>query len=309
MIPRRNLKPYEINAIRWAQSVRSSPAQERPQGRIFKGKQREHAIEQAQVLLSRWQSSYFQYEGATRAGIRSGLCLAGYGWAKADQEAASLVEAALHRMGARRPTWEEGQRGYVEPRENCINCGGLIPEELLLGGRAPRFCSTPCARTALSHSEIKVRSSMDRVYREAIVAITKTRLPARPCAHCGRGFKSTMARQIYCSQTCAGAAGRTVPERACAHCGKVFRPHHNTQEHNPGIFCSKACTDAHRRPMTCACCGTEFMGHANNRYCSETCSKFVYKVKAGKRLNMTPRVFDCIYVFARAALASRSRCG
>jgi len=83
-------------------------------------------------------------EGPIRQGLRSRLCLQGWSWADADTMAADIVAVALHRNGAKRPTWVEGQTAAFQdgasiPRERCLNC-----KAPLLGEIGERFCSRPC---------------------------------------------------------------------------------------------------------------------------------------------------------------------
>jgi len=79
-------------------------------------------------------ASPFQYEAAATHGLRAALCLRGWHWQDAHDEARSLVKLALDLMGARRPSWEMGQREYAlrdyafTERTRCIRCGGEIPE-------------------------------------------------------------------------------------------------------------------------------------------------------------------------------------
>lgn len=88
----------------------------------------------------------FAAEGPCRAGIRSSLCLQGWSWQEADDAAALVVAAALHVVGARRPTWYEGQPEWTQPgalpieRERCAFCRGRLPEGHW------RFCCRECGQ-------------------------------------------------------------------------------------------------------------------------------------------------------------------
>lgn len=86
------------------------------------------------------------HEAATRHGIRASLCWQGWSWQDADTMAAEIVTAALDRIGAKRPTWLEGQPaafqdGASVPRERCLGCGAA-----LLGEVGHAFCSRGCRR-------------------------------------------------------------------------------------------------------------------------------------------------------------------
>lgn len=101
----------------------------------------------------------FAAEGSCRAGVRASLCTQGWRWIDADQMAAVLVSAALAIVGAKRPTWYEGQPEWTQPGatpiiyDRCRCCHGPIPE----GRRV--FCCFECKnmfherRAAQAHSE------------------------------------------------------------------------------------------------------------------------------------------------------------
>lgn len=86
----------------------------------------------------------FAVEGPCRAGIRSSLCLKGWSWALADLVASEIVTAALNTVGAKRPTWLEGQPEYTQPgalpieRERCLRCRKPLPDGHL------KFCCDEC---------------------------------------------------------------------------------------------------------------------------------------------------------------------
>jgi hypothetical protein len=65
-------------------------------------------------------------------------------WIVADIVAARIVRQALDRVGARVPSWEEGQRYYAQAdlfcAAYCVNCGAL-----LLNRRDARFCGRACS--------------------------------------------------------------------------------------------------------------------------------------------------------------------
>lgn len=100
----------------------------------------------------------FAMEAPQRYGLRSSLCLDGWPWCYADQEAAAVVHAALHRVGARRPLWIEGQQEYTSGGflrdEHCWVCGSPLPRH------AKKFC---CERHARIGKQIRVTSMYDLI--------------------------------------------------------------------------------------------------------------------------------------------------
>lgn len=84
-------------------------------------------------------------EGPLRHGIRSDLCLYGWRWADADRVADVVVQGALRRVRAVRPSWYEGQPewaiqpGVLIERTRCIKCHKPLPEG------HHKFCGKLCA--------------------------------------------------------------------------------------------------------------------------------------------------------------------
>lgn len=110
-------------------------------------------------------------EGPLRHGIRSNLCLLGWRWPDADAMARELIEEALRRLRAVRPTWKEGQpewvieAGTLIARTRCINCHKPLPEG------HHKFCGELCGD---AHSERVARrrnASEDRAIQLAIHSI------------------------------------------------------------------------------------------------------------------------------------------
>jgi hypothetical protein len=93
-------------------------------------------------------SSPFRYEAACRHGLRAQLCLNGWPWEAADQEAHRLVQSALDLLGARRPSYEQGQPDWTHQgvitveRTRCKRCGRPLPED------AWKWCSATCRSAA-----------------------------------------------------------------------------------------------------------------------------------------------------------------
>jgi predicted nucleic acid-binding Zn ribbon protein len=117
------------------------------------------------------QPTAFAEEAPRRYGLRSDLCLKGWPWPYADMEAASVVHAALQRVGAKRPMWIEGQlefchSGYLRD-DRCWVCGSPLPRH------RKKFCSDSCQRIAARSPEGPCASRM--IF--AIIA----RTAASPC--------------------------------------------------------------------------------------------------------------------------------
>lgn len=262
---------------------------------IFRGKHREHAIEGILTRLRDWRQSPFEHEGPARAGVRSALCLAGHGWERADLEAASLVADGLKRIGARRPSWDEGQWQYANPRETCYRCGGAIDE--YDQGRGYRYCSDLCARATRQHFSDELpydHELMRRGYWQLVISNS----PAYDCEQCGRRFKSWRKDEQtprYCSQKCAGQA-RLKPEQPCAWCQTMFRP-----QSERVTCCSRECGNRmayarrqERAPeKTCPHCKSIFRPRAANAvFCSKPCQRAADFRR--KNPPKPPRVAVCI---------------
>lgn len=112
--------------------------------RSLNQKLRARLITTAAGLMKRSEPSPFAFEAVIRAWLRSHLCMLGWQWADADFAAEGVTEGAVNRIGARRPTWKEGQpehtqEGYVlQERFHCANCGSILE------GDQRKFCSTTC---------------------------------------------------------------------------------------------------------------------------------------------------------------------
>lgn len=107
---------------------------------------RRKLIDQTAAILRQGEPTSFAFEGFMRHGLRSGLCLRGWSWPAADEMASDIVRSALAQIGAKRPTYQQGQPEWVQygvvlvERERCVQCGAKLP----VGHR--KFCSSRCAR-------------------------------------------------------------------------------------------------------------------------------------------------------------------
>ncbi|ALK09509.1 hypothetical protein [Blastochloris viridis] len=297
--------------------------------RIIRGDKREHVVASVAVLLKTFKLTPFEHEAACVQSLRSGLCLDGHRWPLADIEAAGIVAEALRRIGAERPTWNQGQREYTVPRENCRYCARPLDEEDIARNRL--FCSPVCAKSALQHREFEDAWHRDKVawsaYRLVLREQNQPRvceccgktfrpirenadtrfcslrcaresrridIPERACEHCGTMFQPTSANldAKFCGKACADAAKRTLPDRACKACGGVFHPTNAGQ-----LFCSRACADQGKKlnevERACDWCGEGFVANRKDAaYCSDACVRFAFRVKSGRVKKISPPVFD-----------------
>lgn len=132
--------------------------------RINKDRRR-HLVETVAAILKRGEPTVFAFEAACRHGLRSRLCLQGWKWAEADALAAEIVATALNRIGARRPTWEEGQPEFAQngagaliERTRCIRCHKPLPEN------HRKFCGHTCATAHFMMQDRRQKASEDEVY-------------------------------------------------------------------------------------------------------------------------------------------------
>lgn len=191
--------------------------------------------------------TYFRYEATARHAIRAGLCLEHWPWIDADAAAAEVVREVLRKIGARRPTWDQGQIEHVVAPENCKWCRNPIPDSQ--HGR--HFCDEWCARTALKFREYRRGNSKfsTTLFNSANYTILVSEMTPRPCEVCGTPFKALDLRTRTCSVDCASENRSrfiaeqmaALPPRRCANpeCGTEFQP---GMERN--IYCSLRC--AHR---------------------------------------------------------------
>lgn len=106
---------------------------------------RRKLIDQTAAIMRCGEPTDFAFEGFMRHGLRSGLCLRGWSWPDADDMAADIVRSALAQIGAKRPTYQQGQPEWVQDgvitfeRERCIRCGWPMPEGNW------KYCSERCS--------------------------------------------------------------------------------------------------------------------------------------------------------------------
>lgn len=298
--------------------------------RVFTGGKRKSAAARVMDVLRDWRSTPFEHEGSARAGIRASLCLQGHDWQIADNEAAALVDEALRLLGAKRPSWLEGQRQYTIPVENCQNCGGPLDADDMANHR--RFCSPECTAAA-KQFRADWHKKVEAIARSvAWYTVSKEKQPERKCENpdCGKMFKPGTLDYMRSTDTCSPECAREVtmlrnnPLRMCVGCGVQFRAKWVNDK-----FHSKECREAHRSrtriaataeknaPRPCDQCGKQFTpSRADARFCGERC-KWQWqnaKAKAQRREANAPRPCanpECSEVFepetARAKYCDR-RC-
>lgn len=175
------------------------------------GRRREALVVRVMKVLDQHNFTPFEFEGFCRHQLRSRFCLEGMSWAKADYNAADIVGAALRRLGAKRPSWEEGQprwteRGYIfVERTRCVQCGWKLPENHKL------FCSGRCASAAYRERHGEHVTAMALAWR-------LQRRTTHTCEHCERPFERYQERHKgparYCSRACYHRARRIELEEA-----------------------------------------------------------------------------------------------
>ncbi len=144
----------------------------------------------------------FSVEGPCRAGLRARLCLQGWPWKEADKVADEIVRGALNIVGAKRPTWEQGQPEWTQPgalpvpRERCARCNRLLPD----GHRL--WCSDVCARAAKMDRQRQRWDEESYAAWKANKAAWVARQPDRPCGACGLMFKPKRTEQRFCRYEC-----------------------------------------------------------------------------------------------------------
>lgn len=208
---------------------------------LVTGAKRKHLISEVMDFMRDWRQSPFEDEGGMIAALRSAWCIKGYDWRRSDHQAREIVSEALRLLGAKRPSWDQGQRWYGVPRDNCVVCGSMIEDPP--STRAVQFCSAGCAQLAREKMNFERRNGEDKLYAAAQRVILRSRTTARKCAWCGTAFHpiSEKSKQEHCSITCANKRQHivypvVVREITCTCCGKAF-----STKSGHAAYCSKAC--------------------------------------------------------------------
>ena len=168
-------------------------------------------IDLASRVLRLGEPTVFAFEATCRHGLRSNFCLQGYPWIIAELTAAGIVDRALHRLGAKRPRWIQGQREYTSEgvskieRRDCIQCGRRLPENY------SKFCSKKCAGAYHNEMRDEQQREADRARKLARALEYRLQGEARACERCGLEFKPGTPEQRFCSRECSGR--RSVAEK------------------------------------------------------------------------------------------------
>ncbi|MFC5421041.1 hypothetical protein ACFPOB_15900 [Bosea eneae] len=242
-------------------------------------------VDNCVTIMGDGTPSHFEFEGACRSGIRSGLCEEGWSWREADRAAAIVVETALNRIGAIRPTWAEAQADFaIDPmieRVFCAHCGMRIPPDRVSSNGTPvKWCSDECghvARTILKNKSGERVSRAEHLARCSVATQRTLEERATDCAHCGKRFLTRRTDIKYCSQACYHAGQVYLHPRQCEMCGTEFKPANGGEK--LGRYCSNECSGLARRrtdlERSCPVCFTGFRLRSvsdRRKFCSLPCS-------------------------------------
>nr|WP_313709125.1 hypothetical protein [Brucella intermedia] len=242
----RALSEEEIRIVRSAyerQNIRETKkriaAREKP--RKLHDDLRTRLLETVIVILKEGRPTLFALEGTCRHHVRAFLCVEGWGWEEADIASADIVLTALNRIGAKRPSWADGQpeyrgHGFHGNMRRCINqkCHAPLEENQKL------YCSDHCRHYvnvsrwmernkehALAQKVIN-RAKRKAADPEAFKAKQREyqrrqdeKRPVRECVLCSKPFKANKT-QRYCSDACKYKRNEADKERACVVCFNRF---------------------------------------------------------------------------------------
>lgn len=237
-------------------------------------------VNNAEAILRTGRPTYFEFEGACIAGFRTALVLeGGWYWDDADRAARGVVETALSRIGAERPTFDQAQpeviyEGLIE-RTRCIRCGHGIPEDRYTNGKVAKFCSDRCSkndsaeRARLSHG---ARNWSEWLAFAAVQKNDNLINKRRDCIQCGKVFISIHREQVFCSLACKGQNSAVHQVRPCETCGKEFQTRASRAAGGVSKFCSKPCAvtatwEKRRQTMACDDLGRVQMVPREERSC------------------------------------------
>lgn len=134
--------------------------------RRLKPARRDAFITAAMNILYRGKPTVFRFEAALRSGLRSRFCAEGWRWQDAHDAAEDVTLTALARIGAVRPSWQDGQAYFVNDgaarieSTRCIQCGGGLPEGHW------RFCGKLCRDVHGKRTEAGNRREDERAITE-----------------------------------------------------------------------------------------------------------------------------------------------
>lgn len=143
--------PETLRFLAGRERSRSRPKRSRKLTKEYRGR----LIDGCARILRKGDPTPFAFEAFLRHGLRSGLCLRGWSWREADDTSSDLIQSALAQIGAKRPTWKQGQPEWTQEgvilinRVRCARCGWRLPED------HRKFCDRRCA-TAF-HEDLRRR--------------------------------------------------------------------------------------------------------------------------------------------------------
>ena len=185
-----------------------------PKARRLPRNRREALAELVGTIMREIEPTPFAAEGPCRAGIRARLCEDGWRWSEADAQADEIVQSALSRVGAKRPSWEEGQREHAQKeyadrgRETCKRCGRPLPDNRRI------YCGPVCEKSARLDRDRQADLEADSVRKKLYLAAWSERQPERSCVVCGKAFRPRNPRSKTCSRACALEAAKLAADRA-----------------------------------------------------------------------------------------------
>lgn len=148
--------PRALSRGKWSQ--KSAPPPRRKQRVAFQlsEKKYQELVKLLTPFMRNAEPTPFAEEGPRRTKLRSKLCLEGWPWSDADQQAGAVVHTALHRVGAQRPRWIEGQQEYCDNgflRDDlCWTCGQPLPKY------RKKYCCHRCVHVA---NQSRIHSMFD----------------------------------------------------------------------------------------------------------------------------------------------------
>ncbi|WP_051609222.1 hypothetical protein [Fodinicurvata fenggangensis] len=182
----------------------SSSSREKP--RKLNNDRRRHLISRAVEILDHGEPTRFALEGTCRHWLRANFCLQGWPWGQADELAADIVQTALNRLGASRPTWAEAQPEWTQPgvlslpRDTCVHCGRDLPEGHF------RFCSRICRQARRIAVTDRDERLQDVAFtNQAVRQHSRSLKPERTCPTCREPFQPRTygnPADRWCSDEC-----------------------------------------------------------------------------------------------------------
>lgn len=232
------------------------------------------------AILRKGRPTYFAFEASCRHALRQALCLKRWPWRDADDTASFIVAAALHRIGAVRPTHWQGQPEHVSRADERLvcgrnGCGRPIHIEEGMQAWQRSFCCEECRDAARQRRAERVSWDEYLAQCEVRKELTLTER-TRPCQQCGEPFSDRDLEKKFCSPDCYHEAQLVHEDVPCPECGEPFKPS-GIGQGKFRKFCSARCATKNRvrnlitRPKTartCLGCGGIFYALGNAaKYC------------------------------------------